>query len=262
VPGAHKVGRWLFKSSLLGLFTGYNASFEHVDGLGNARLPLIDRLEIHEMIHIVQADHSRGDGLPDFLANGVPDLRDFPDTLRFRHGSNAPVATVTNGASRGTGPSTNQITLVAADNGVPPLGGTKTFSVVARDTTADFMLAVGSTNVFGGETHSVPLRLRTDLALTELAFDLNLSPTELINLALLDVGTEVIGNTRTPIDAPNLSVRLRLDGLVPITIDWTLGRPGVPRLQQRTVQRDGDRFRPGRGGECRIAASSRNRDPR
>jgi hypothetical protein len=582
-PGARKVGRWLFKSSLQGLFTDYKASFEHVDGLGDKRLSLIDRLEIHEMIRMVQADRALEDGQPDFLVSDVPDLRDFPDTIWFSHGSNAPVATVTNGAFSGTvsannltvqmsadlgagwsyvrlpdpadarfrlrevrradnslvgvntnawrtdrtfigfgfrpkrenilhlldlqsapgtktytlvyepaataadvtaptssvaalpatsplgftvqwsgddgtngsgvaffdvfvsvngtgftnwlanttaggavflgepgktyafftratdaagnreaapatadaqtvasqvntapvlsypaevvvdegttltalptaadtdvpaqtltfaavgpvpagltinsangrlnfptsegtgpstnlvkirvtdsgfpplsatssvalvvrevnlppvfnfvadavvsegsnfvflaqatdpdlpankityslgaeapvgatiqptsgifawkpnssaGPSTNRITLVATDDGVPPLSGTRTFTVVVRDTAADFFLAVGSTNVFGGESNSVPVRLRTDLPLTELAFELNLTTAALTNLALTGLASEVIGNTFTPTSRTNASVRLLLDGVVPVSIDRTLGRLG------------------------------------
>ena len=96
-PGASVVGRWLFRSSLQGLFTSYDASFEHISGLGDRRFSLIDRINIHEMIHLVQADRGLEDGLPDFLVNDVPDFRDLPDTLHFSNGSNAPVMVVTNG---------------------------------------------------------------------------------------------------------------------------------------------------------------------
>ncbi len=582
VPGARKVGRWLFKSSLQGLFTDYNAAFEHVDGLGDARLSLIDRLEIHEMIRMVQADRGFEDGLPDFLANDVPDLRDFPDTLWFSHGSNAPVAVVTNGVTDGqvsavkltvmltaplgagwsylrvpdpadarfrlrevrradnsqvavntnvwrtdrtfigfgfrprrenmlhlldlhanagdksytliyepataadvtppvssvaalpatsplgftvtwtgedgpsgsglaffdlfvsvdgggftnwlaettargavflgepgrsyaffsratdaagnreaapaspdaqtaasqintppvlsypaevigdegstltvlptvsdadvpaqvltfaasgtvptgltihpatgrlsystsegigpatnvvlvrvtdsgfpslsattsvtlvvrevnqapvfapvpdviisegsnlvfavsavdpdlpanavtyalgqgapagaaiapasgvfswrpdyaTGPSTNRVTIVAKDNGKPPLTATASFTVVVRDTAADFVVAVGSTNLLGGEVSAVPLRLRTDLPLTELSFDLHFNTAALTNLLLQGLAPEVVGNTLTALDANTMSIRLLLDGAAPVTMDRTLGQIG------------------------------------
>ena len=100
-PGEIAIGRWLFKSSLQGLFTDYSATFEHVSGLGDRRLSLIDRVDIHEMIHVVQADRSFEDGLPDFLVNEIPDFLDTPDTIYFSNGSNAPVITVTSNSADG-----------------------------------------------------------------------------------------------------------------------------------------------------------------
>jgi hypothetical protein len=94
-PGQTALGRWLFKSSLQGLFTDYQATFEHIDGKGDRRLSLIDRVEIHEVNHLVRADRQFEDGRFDFLVNDVPDLDDLPDTLWFSSGSNAPVSAVT-----------------------------------------------------------------------------------------------------------------------------------------------------------------------
>ncbi|HEY9173602.1 MAG TPA: hypothetical protein VI136_15050, partial [Verrucomicrobiae bacterium] len=66
-PGTNAIAKWLFTSSLQGLFIDYSATFEHLDGLGHARLSLVDDVEIHEMLHIVNA--AEGDSLPDFLVN-------------------------------------------------------------------------------------------------------------------------------------------------------------------------------------------------
>lgn len=96
MPGALKVGRWLLQSSLQGLFTSYSASFEHLDGLGDQKLSLIDSVSIHEMIRLVQADQGFEDGQPDFLVNDVVDIRDYPDTLWLSSGTNLPVLVVTN----------------------------------------------------------------------------------------------------------------------------------------------------------------------
>jgi hypothetical protein len=84
--GDIKVGRWLFTSSLQGLFIDYSAKFEHIDSLGNPRLSLIDAVSIHEMIHQVEAQGALADGKPDFLVNDVPDVRDLPDTLYLSQG--------------------------------------------------------------------------------------------------------------------------------------------------------------------------------
>jgi hypothetical protein len=94
-PGQIVLGRWLFKSSLQGLFTTYDAKFEHVSGLGDTRFALIDSVNIHETLHVVQADRSFEDGRPDFLVNDVPDLLDRPDTLHLSSGVSLPVTVVT-----------------------------------------------------------------------------------------------------------------------------------------------------------------------
>lgn len=85
-PGTSVVGRWLMTSTLQGLFTSYEASFEHVDGLGNPRLSLIQDLSIHEMVKLVEAGGDFDDGLPDFFVNQVPDALDFGDTLYLSTG--------------------------------------------------------------------------------------------------------------------------------------------------------------------------------
>jgi hypothetical protein len=94
-PGTNAIARWLFRSSLQGLFIDYKASFEHVDGLGDPRVSLIDRVEIHEMNRIVEADGPFADGRPDFLVNDVADLDDLPDTIHLSSGGTLPVSRVT-----------------------------------------------------------------------------------------------------------------------------------------------------------------------
>jgi subtilase family serine protease len=90
--GDTAIGRWLLTSTLQGLFIDYSARFEHIDGLGNLRLSLIDDVSIHEMNHLVQASGIWEDGKPDFLVNEVPDIHDYPDTLYQSNGSTNPVA--------------------------------------------------------------------------------------------------------------------------------------------------------------------------
>ena len=94
-PGTNAIARWLMTSTIQGLFIDYQATFEHIDGLGNPRLSLIDDVSIHEMIHLVQAGGAFEDGRPDFLVNDAPDLNDFPDRLYLSDGSTNPVQVVT-----------------------------------------------------------------------------------------------------------------------------------------------------------------------
>ncbi len=106
-PGEIKVGRWLMKSSLQGLFTEYEASFEHLDSLGDDRLSLIQSVTIHETNHIVAAPGTFDDGLPDFLVNDVPDIGDTPETVHLSDGTVEPVTPL----ATGVGPAPNPLQL-------------------------------------------------------------------------------------------------------------------------------------------------------
>ncbi len=97
-PGKISIAKWLFTSSLQGLFTDYKATFQHLDDLGSTHLSTIKNVEIHEMIHLVQAPGAFEDNKPDFLVNDIPDSPyDLPDTLYFSDGTTNPVAAVTSG---------------------------------------------------------------------------------------------------------------------------------------------------------------------
>jgi hypothetical protein len=100
-PGTNAIGRWLFTSTLQGLFTDYRASFEHIDGFGNPRLSLIEGVEILEMIHLVRATGPGSDARPDFLVNAVPDVLDLPEIVYLSDGSSAPVSVVRNATHDG-----------------------------------------------------------------------------------------------------------------------------------------------------------------
>ena len=109
-PGASAVGRWLLRSTLQGQFVDYAASFEHLDGLGDPRLSLVESVEIHELIRIVDA----GDADPraDFLANDLADDAFLPDTLHLSGGGIEPVAPVTTAAVDGVpGPGRLEVAL-------------------------------------------------------------------------------------------------------------------------------------------------------
>ncbi len=97
-PGTNTIATWLFTSSLQGLFIDYSASFEHLDGLGRPQLSLVDGVEIHEMLHIVNA---ADDDLPDFLVNDTADEEDLPDVVDLSDGTVQPVAVVRNATADG-----------------------------------------------------------------------------------------------------------------------------------------------------------------
>jgi len=100
-PNERKVATWDITSSLQGLFIDYKATFQHLDGFGDERLSLIKDVQIHEMIHMVEAQGTLADGLPDFLVNDVSDIDDLPDTIHLSDGTTAPVSVVSVGTPSG-----------------------------------------------------------------------------------------------------------------------------------------------------------------
>lgn len=100
-PGQIKIGQWLLKCTLQGLFVEYDAVFEHLDGLGDPRLSLVRSVDIHELIRIVRAPGALEDGLPDMLVNDFGDIEDLPDALYLSDGTVVPVSIVTTGTVSG-----------------------------------------------------------------------------------------------------------------------------------------------------------------
>ena len=112
-PGESAIGRWLLTSSLQGHFVDYDATFQHIDGLGDPRLSIIKSVNIHEMLHIVNAGEN-GDTRPDFLVNGDKDTAGIPDTVWFSNGTNAAVTVVSAGF---TGTADSVVTVTADATG-------------------------------------------------------------------------------------------------------------------------------------------------
>jgi len=111
-PDTTAVGRWLLRSSLQGQFVEYAATFEHLDGFGDPRLSLIESVEIHELIRIVDAGDT--DARPDFLVNDLEDDAFLPDTLYLSGGGIQPVTPVTQGTTDGAPtPEHLEVTLTA-----------------------------------------------------------------------------------------------------------------------------------------------------
>ncbi len=93
-PDQIKIGRWLLKASLLGFFLDYKASFEHEDRLGGKETSLIESVDIHELIHLVEAGGTFSDGKPDFLVNDDKDEQHLPEWLYLSNGQTNEVAAV------------------------------------------------------------------------------------------------------------------------------------------------------------------------
>lgn len=142
---------------------------------------------------------------------------DLPvQTLTFSLGAGFP-AGVTLNSSNGVfswtptttqGPTTNDLQVIVRDNGTPPLSATQSFTVIVRDTGADFTVSLGSTNLFAGQSGHVPVNLQSGFALTNFSFVLNLSASGLTNLTLAPTAAAVGSVTLSPSGLNRYQVRL------------------------------------------------------
>ncbi|MBN9691849.1 MAG: putative Ig domain-containing protein [Verrucomicrobia bacterium] len=108
------------------------------------------------------------------------------------------------------GPSTNRIVIRATDNGTPPLSTELAFTVWVRDTTFDLLVGVGSTNLFLGDSASVPLSLNADPEITRVTFRLPLPVDRFEGLALSGLSEEVVSATVADFDADFALVQVQL----------------------------------------------------
>jgi len=113
-PGKSAVARWLMTSALQGTFMDYSATFAHIDSLGDPRLSLMDRVDIHELIHAVRMDAPADDGIADFLVNDLEEIDHLPDRIYSSDGTEVPVSAVTQGSLSGSpGPGQSEVVLTA-----------------------------------------------------------------------------------------------------------------------------------------------------
>ena len=89
--GRTVVGAWQMTSSLDGQFISYDASYQHDSRLGGVQTSLIDSVDIHDTVHVVQPHRPGDDGNPAFLVDSQPSATDLPDTLYLANGTTAPV---------------------------------------------------------------------------------------------------------------------------------------------------------------------------
>lgn len=92
-PGLAAVARWLMISTLQGEFVAWDATFEHINPLGDPRFSIIESVDIFGLDHVVldDFDPNVADLLPDFLTNDFPDLEDLPDRVHLSSGAVEPV---------------------------------------------------------------------------------------------------------------------------------------------------------------------------
>jgi hypothetical protein len=97
VPGSNAVAIWQMTSSLSGRFVGYEASYRHIDDLGQPNLSLVESVTVQGLNHVVLAQTPGSDDVPDFLVDEQIGNGLLPDTLYLSDGRIEPVTAVTNG---------------------------------------------------------------------------------------------------------------------------------------------------------------------
>jgi hypothetical protein len=108
---------------------------------------------------------------------------------------------------RGQAASSNFVTVIVTDDGVPPLSATNSFSVVV----GEFLeLSLGSTAVRAGQSGSVPVWMNSSAGVTNLSFLLQAPDERLTNFALQLLPPDVSGSLQP--SAPNGSL-IRYDAV-------------------------------------------------
>jgi hypothetical protein len=100
-PMSSAIARWLMISNFQGRFVEFNATYRHVNPLNDDSLSLIDRVDIHELDHVVRILHPADDRKPDFLVNADPDPDYLPDVVFNSTGEVHPVTARTDGVVDG-----------------------------------------------------------------------------------------------------------------------------------------------------------------
>ncbi|MGP0068315.1 MAG: beta strand repeat-containing protein, partial [Isosphaeraceae bacterium] len=106
-PGATGTAAFIMESTLAGYFDNFTATYQHDNALGGAATSLIDSVDIHNLVQMVEAGYVGNpatlpgtnlpnpvpdDGIQDFLVSDLPGSLGQPDTLYLSNGTTDPVA--------------------------------------------------------------------------------------------------------------------------------------------------------------------------
>jgi hypothetical protein len=124
-----------------------------------------------------------------------------PQQLTFRFGNSSPAGAaldpntgVFTWRPDNTQGGTNYlVSIIVSDNGVPSLSATQALAITVLDTSSDFTLQLGSTNVLAGASGTLPIALKSSANLTNVTFDLHLSDVRLSQLSLQPLVPQLSG---------------------------------------------------------------------
>jgi hypothetical protein len=107
--------------------------------------------------------------------------------------------------------STNIISVIVTDNGIPPLSATQQFTVIVSAVAYEYALSLGSTNLLVGATSSVPVTLQSSLPLTNITTVVQVPAERLTNLTLLSVSPEILSTILQPVGSNQYAISLALN---------------------------------------------------
>ncbi len=171
------------------------------------------------------------------ITNLATDVDLPPQQLTFALGPGAPAA-ATIDPSTGVftwqpgfhdGPSTNAITVIVTDDGIPPLSASQTFNVIVRKAQAEITLLAGSTNVLAGGASTVPLTLVGDPDATQITVTLDVPADRLGDLTLQSLGADVVSASLTPNGGDFSILQFNLSGAA-VDATRSLGQLGFTAL--------------------------------
>ncbi len=178
------------------------------------------------------SDYTIDEGYLLAITNTVTDYNLPARAYTFSLGSNTPAGASINPANgvftwtptSTQGPSTNPITVIVTDTGLPALSATQQFTVVVRDVLPDIVLSLGGTNLMAGESAVVPVNLASTLDLASLSFQLGPEPPQLTNFVLQPAAAEVTSATLQPLGPDTYAVSFTLNPALRIDAARTLAR--------------------------------------
>ena len=109
------------------------------------------------------------------------------------------------------GPQTNLISVTVTDDGIPSRSDRRTFKLTVRDTLPDFDVTLGSTNVFAGESNTLPLVLVSGVSLTNVVVQLDLPPGHLRGVYLHPTVPDLLSADLVPLGGARHELRLGFD---------------------------------------------------
>ncbi len=106
--------------------------------------------------------------------------------------------------TRALAETTNYVTVVVTDNGLPPLATNQTFALIVQD----FLeLSLGETNVQAGQSAAIPVTLASDAGVTNLSFAVQVPENLLTNWSLIPTAPQ-LGSATLQDSVTNLLVTL------------------------------------------------------
>ena len=158
---------------------------------------------------------------------------DLPaQTLTYSFGSGVPTGLTLNSSNAvlnwtpnsTQGGHTNLLKMIVTDNGSPALSATQNFSIAVLDTSADFTVSIGKTNVLAGQSGQLPISLNTGWQLTNLTFSIDTDPTRLGNFTVAPLAAGLSSATLAPAGAGHLLLNFVADPLQPLALNAQLAR--------------------------------------